>query len=308
MTHGLINSMHQQRGFTLVELIVVIVLTGIMAGSVTVFFKPAVDSYFATLRRAALADTADTALRRMVRETRSAVPNSILEHSGNCIEFVPSKAGGRYRMAAHVTDAGIGQENTAQNCSDTNLSCALDLTEAETAQKTAFDVLQLSQSMTPQVGDFIVIGNQEPDQVYAGTNRKVISAFNALPAGNTFGTHRISLGNGSFNSAQGYDMGRFSITPSTGSVAFVCSGTGTANGQGTGTLYRVVRAPGTTTPNSCPAVTGFPVLADKVAACNFVYSSNAGTQQNGLVWMEVTLTDSDESVNLAFGAHVSNVP
>lgn len=306
MTKGQANAMNWQRGFTLIELIVVIVLTGILAGSVTVFFKPAVDSYFATLRRAALADTADTTVRRMAREIRGAVPNSILEHDGSCVEFVPSRAGGRFRMAAHLDDDGTPRENTDPACPNTTESCALDLTAATLKQ--AFDVLQLSQSVTPVVGDFVVIGNQEPAQVYSGTNRREISSFTTLPATNAFGTHRIGLGNGSLASALGYDMGRFSVVPASGSVAFVCSGAGTTNGRGTGILYRVERELGTTTPNSCPAVAGAPVLADKVASCNFVYSANGGTQQNGLVWMEITLTDAEESVNLAFGAHVSNIP
>ncbi len=292
-------------GFTLVELIVVIVLTGILAGSVTVFFKPAIDSYFATLRRAALADTADTAVRRMAREIRSAVPNSVIQHTEQCIEFVPSKAGGRFRMAAHLDNDGTPRENSALNCPNTNESCSLDLSAA--TPKTAFDILQLSQSSLPQVGDFVVIGNQEDIQIYSGSNRKTISSFTALPTG-TYGTHRITLGTGSLSSASGYDMGRFSVAPAAGSVAFICEGIGKSNNRGTGTLHRVTRPLGSAIPNTCPSLTNAPVLANNVESCRFIYSSSSGTQQNGLVWMEVTLTDADESVNLAFSAHVSNVP
>ena len=304
--------MKQQRGFTLVELIVVIVLTGIMAGSVAIFFKPAIDSYFATQRRAVLADTADTAVRRMAREIRSAVPNSILEHDTTCIEFVPSIAGGRFRMAAHVNPpAPLATENIASAC-QADASCSLDLT-APTFKQT-FDVLQLSQSRPPAAGDFVVIGNQQPEQVYGGSNRQAISGIPALTApAATYGTHRIALDSsgGSLEGARGYDMGRFSVAPASGSVSFVCAGTGKTNGRGTGKLYRVTRplgALGAAMPDSCPGTGGFPVLADNVESCKFLYSSNVGTQQNGLAWMEITLTDADESVNLAFGAHVSNVP
>lgn len=296
-----------QRGFTLVELIVVIVLTGILAGTVTVFFKPAVDAYFASQRRATLADMADTTVRRMAREIRASVPNSVLDHAPACLEFVPTKAGGRYRMGLHVNDDKSSQENTALTCPDADKSCALDLSDTAT-QKTAFDVLQLSQSSAPLAGDFVVIGNQEPAQVYTGTNRKVIAEVdNPAPAA-AYGRHRIRLGVGNFSSIQGYEGGRFTVAPASGSVAFVCAGTGTSNGRGTGKLYRVVRPMDATTPSTCPDVAGFPVLADKVSACTFVYAANAGTQQNGLVWMEISLTDDGESVNLAFAAHVSNVP
>lgn len=290
--------MKAQRGFTLVELIVVIVLTGILAGTVTIFFKPAVDAYFASQRRAALADMADTTVRRMAREIRAAVPNSVLDHSEQCIEFVPTKAGGRYRMGLHLNDDKTSQENTALGCPDADKSCALDLSDT-TAQKTAFDVLQISQSSAPVAGDFVVIGNQEPAQVYMGTNRKQIAGVDNPAPQPAYARHRITLGGGAFSSIQGYEGGRFVVVPGGTSVAFVCAG---------GKLHRVTRALGTTLPNTCPDVTNAPVLADKVSTCKFVYAANPGTQQNGLVWMEVALTDDGESVNLAFAAHVSNVP
>jgi len=296
-----------QRGFTLVELIIVIVLTGILAGVVTVFFMPAVDAYFASQRRAALADKADTMVRRLAREIRAAVPNSVRNHGQQCIEFVPTKAGGRYRMGPHVNDDGSSQENTGGDCPDGSRSCTLDLSDTVT-QKTAFDVLQISQSSAPVAGDFVVIGNQEVDQVYSGSNRKVIDRFDDPAPQAANGRHRITLGAGDFSSIQGYEAGRFTVVPSSGSVSFVCMGTGVSNGRGTGRLYRVERALGAPTPDTCADPTNAPVLADTVSACQFVYSANPGTQQNGLVWMEISMTDDGENVNLAFAAHVSNVP
>ena len=44
------------RGFTLVELVMVITITGILAASLTIFLKPVIDSYFDTRRRADLTD------------------------------------------------------------------------------------------------------------------------------------------------------------------------------------------------------------------------------------------------------------
>ena len=54
-----------QRGFTLVELIMVIVIMGVVGGMVSVFMKGPIDAYISGGRRAALTDTADTAVRRM---------------------------------------------------------------------------------------------------------------------------------------------------------------------------------------------------------------------------------------------------
>ena len=50
-------------GFTLVEMIMVITITGIIGAMVAVFIRSPVDSYVDSARRAELSDIADTALR-----------------------------------------------------------------------------------------------------------------------------------------------------------------------------------------------------------------------------------------------------
>ena len=65
------------RGFTLVEMIMVIVITGIIGGMVAVFLRAPVQQYMDVSRRADMTDIADTALRRVSRDLRSALPNSV---------------------------------------------------------------------------------------------------------------------------------------------------------------------------------------------------------------------------------------
>ena len=89
-------------GFTLVEAIMVIVITGILAGMVAVFIKAPVDGYVDSVRRAELTDAADTALRRIARDVRTALPNSfrlVTVAGSSCVEFLPTLGGGRYRIA-----------------------------------------------------------------------------------------------------------------------------------------------------------------------------------------------------------------
>ncbi|MDP1682827.1 MAG: prepilin-type N-terminal cleavage/methylation domain-containing protein, partial [Burkholderiales bacterium] len=56
------------RGFTLIEMVVVIVLTSILASVVAMFIRLPVQGYVDTARRAEMTDIADTALRRMGRD------------------------------------------------------------------------------------------------------------------------------------------------------------------------------------------------------------------------------------------------
>ncbi|MFL6647500.1 MAG: prepilin-type N-terminal cleavage/methylation domain-containing protein, partial [Sulfurifustaceae bacterium] len=91
----------RSRGVSLVELIVVIVVSGIIAAIVGVFIVRPIEGYDAQVRRAELTDAAESALRRMQREIRRALPNSgriVDEGNGNgrVLELIPAIDGGRY--------------------------------------------------------------------------------------------------------------------------------------------------------------------------------------------------------------------
>ncbi|HEX7439481.1 MAG TPA: prepilin-type N-terminal cleavage/methylation domain-containing protein [Caldimonas sp.] len=288
------------RGFTLIELILVIVVGSVMAATLVVFFRPAVDGYLASRARADLTDQADTALRRITRDVRMAVPNSVRTPGSQCFEVVPSSGGGRFRSGPDsVNDSG-------PNCTP-GTSCSASL---DSAQATAvFDVLTPLVS-TPAVGDWVVVGNQNPADVYGGVNRAAIASV-AVPAA-AYGRHRITVASTQF--PLGYDGARFTLVPNAQQAVFyVCSGAdGTldASGNGRGTLYRLASYGfNAAYPVTCPAVASADVLATRVRTCSFVYDPNQGaTQQSGFVWMEIELARNGEKAHLAMGAHVANGP
>src|SRR6187431_2626926 len=84
-------------GFTLIELITVIVILSILASIGTGFVVKASESYQRTQTRALLVNTARQALERMTRQLRIALPYSVrITNNGNCAEFMPIAAGGHY--------------------------------------------------------------------------------------------------------------------------------------------------------------------------------------------------------------------
>ena len=100
-----------QHGFTLIELVMVIVIMGVIGATLAVFMRAPVDAYVDSGRRAALTDLADTAVRRMARDIARALPNSLRTPSTQCVEFIPTRTGGRYRAEP---DAGIvGSQSAA---------------------------------------------------------------------------------------------------------------------------------------------------------------------------------------------------
>ncbi len=92
-------------GFTLVELVVTIVIIGILASMGGMFISRPIEGYVDLKRRAELVDQAEMALRRMQRDIRAALPNSIrVFDGGKSIEMLHVVDGGRYRRAVNEDD------------------------------------------------------------------------------------------------------------------------------------------------------------------------------------------------------------
>ena len=277
-------------GFTLVEMIVTLVLFGIMAATLTIFFKPALDTWLAVRSRSALVGEADNSLRRMLQDVRVAVPNSIRTPASNCFELVPTSGGGRYRMGTDTVVAGAAVVDPASTT-------------------TSFDVLSPLNSL-PAVGDWVVVDNQNPGDVYSGANRSAVTAVSTPAA--ALGRHRLAI-----NALQfplGYDGGRFALVSQTQQAVFyVCSGASStldANGDAPGVLMRL-KAYGfnAAAPSACPATAGGDVLATGLKSCRFLYNANQGaTQQSGFLSIQLELTRNNESASLVLGAHVNNMP
>ncbi len=228
-----------QRGFTLIELIMVIMIMGLIGGVMVGFMIGPIDAYFASSRRAALTDTADTAVRRMARDIRKALPNSIRIPNSQCLEFIPTKTGGRYR--AKVNADGKGD--------------ILDFVAADTS----FYMFGADSALADQaiaVGDLVAVYNLGAD-AYDLVNT---SAVTSVGAGTLANETKIGINARQFPLALGSN--RFHVIPGGENVvAYVCNG---------GNLRRTVRA---FTDAVCPT-TG-PILASKVGSCNFVYNGSA---------------------------------
>ncbi len=265
----------RQQGFTLVEAIVVIMITGIIAGTVAIFMRGAVQSYFDTSRRAEISDIADTAMRRMGRDIQGALPNSV-RVSGNYLEFVPIVEAGRYR-----TEKGTAAADDP-----------LDFSAADNA----FDVL--GPAVNVAAGDRIVIFNmgQPGASVYDAT------PANAYPTSSSGTVGKITF---AMPVLFGYASpgNRFQVVRT--AVSYVCD---LANS-------RLMRYSGYAIQSAQPvSMSAAPLLgvttaimASNVTACSIAYASGA-LERNGLVTVRLSVTEQGESVHLMHQVNVVNTP
>lgn len=88
---------HTSLGFTLVEMVMVIAVTGVLFAVVGRFIVQPIQGYLATVARAGLVDTADLSLRRIGRDLAIALPNSVrVTASGLGLELIPTTGAARY--------------------------------------------------------------------------------------------------------------------------------------------------------------------------------------------------------------------
>ena len=67
----------KQAGFSLLELILVIVLLGVLASGAGLLITTPIQAYSDQVRRTQLVDQADMSLRQIARDIRHALPNSV---------------------------------------------------------------------------------------------------------------------------------------------------------------------------------------------------------------------------------------
>jgi MSHA biogenesis protein MshO len=287
------------RGFSLLELVVTIVVLGVIAAVAAVFVPPAFESYFATQRRAGLADVADTALRRMTRDIRLALPNSArVDGTSRFLEILMTRNGGRYR---------------ALNDDDNPVATAEDPLDFS-APDSVFDTLGLLPALGDQQvqpNDYVVIHNigiAGANAYDVGAASPNIARITAFGAGALADEQRITLAAATRFPLESPGRRFFVVS---GPVTYACMGVGSAAGEGTGTLRRwsnyAIELRGGLPPTTPPAGATEALLADHVSACQLDYTA-LPMLGRGLVAVRLALTRANETVTLYFEAQVNNVP
>jgi len=275
----------RSRGFSLVELVVVIVITGVIASVVGLFITGPIQGFIDQARRAELVDAAQLALTRMGRDVRGALPNSV-RISGDSLELLLTLDGDRYRVEPPGSD-----------------SDRLEFSSTETTFNTLAP-LQLPDGATfPVTASVAIYPLQQPGADPYRASDKVMTAAAVVNASSVN------------NSVSGQTEGRVVLAAAhrfpfdsptrrvflvSGPVTYQCSPP---------QLLRYDGYPVSTFQPVPPGVTPV-VIVGNVQSCAFAFAPGTA-QRNAVVSLAVSLAASgvsDERVRLIRQIHIGNVP
>lgn len=263
------------RGFTLVEAVMVIAITGVIVAMVAIFIVPSVTAYFASATRAQLGDEADTALRRISRDLAAALPNSV-RVTGTSVELIPVSGAARYAVGNEAGDPLLF--GTADG-SFAVVGPALRLAGA--GQRLAW------YNLGPGVpdADAYTLSNVRVSTSSAGDATSVAFTGAALP-----------------NALQAPPYRVYAIEQP---VTYRCD-------TAAGTLTRYTGYGFIVTQPDPPVGGSAAVLARHVKACSFVYSTPTITARYALVTLKLQLGAANmggtETISLYHTVHVDNLP
>lgn len=277
----------RQSGFTLVELILVIVLCAIVGTMVSTVLSRPLEGFVAQSRRAELLDIGAAALDRMQRDIRMAVPGSLrLSGDGQALELLLIHSAGRY-LPNRSDGVSLDFSTTP------NAQCRGPLDAATTLPRC--DVLQvLAPDLLPPASGWLVIASTPFSWTASnpGGITPTGTAFTRLADSVDYpgiSLIRVVPQGGDFAFASASAQRRIYFADRV--IGYRCSA---------GQLLRYEHDQLQATLPAAPPATAR-LQADRVQGCDFRFS-------NGLAGLRLNIGAAGESIRLARQVQVSNAP
>lgn len=275
-------------GFTLVELVIVIALTGVVAVLASTMVGNQMLGYVDTARRAELMAKANMAMQHIARDLRGAVPYSIRVSGGSALEWVPVQSWGRYRKRANVSE-----------------DAALDFSLPDNSFEVFFGTAMPAIPANAQ----LVIGNTDAAGIDGINLYGDVSTGALVPAGSHVITPAsVSVGSSgnaitlspSFQFALASLASRFYVV--NGAASYVCSGNTVTRFSG----YALQKSQPVNAAAVPLSTSTSALLLDGVASCQFGYTAVDATY--GMLSVQLRLQEGNETVTMTRMISIENRP
>jgi len=281
-------------GFTLIELVVVIVVVGILSALGGLIITNHMEGYVDVSNRAKLVDSAQSALLRMERDIRAALPNSIVVGTdGDKVTFLHTVAGGRYRTKCPASSSDCSHNQTLEiNQVDDRFSMIGRLRTNRSGEIPS----------NVQNGQLVFsnLGNSQAD-VYSHDNNASIIGITAM-AGSSVGINASSnftMSSRNFSNIFQYNSSRFQIVDS--QVCYSWEDGKLLRYKNSTTISNRGNV------NDCKEWGTGSLIARHVDNVNFEYEPGTDTR-SALLTMNATLSKNGETITLLHQVHVLNTP
>lgn len=294
-----LNTPQHARGFTLIEMIIVMVILGILSVFFMGFVKSSIDGYTAVKERAEMVQGASLSSQRITRDIQQSLPNSVrISTSGSLIylEFVPTTSTGRYRYMASNSGDTVGCAADVSDISDNSVLSFGD-------NDSCFEAFAYDSSLTA-AGQWLVIYNMGPSYnkqdfyengaTVGGNKTTLISASATTPTKITFTTNNFT-----------FDSPGHRFFTATTPVTYVCDPVTKEIRRYWN--YGIQATQPTSNITSLSGVKSS-ALIKKVSSCSFYYAPSTVTARYGVVSIMFNISTSSGNASIQSQAHVSNVP
>jgi MSHA biogenesis protein MshO len=282
----------RQSGFTLIELVVTLVISAIVVSFVSLFISGSVKGFTDQTRRVRLVDSADSALQRIGRDVRRALPNSVRTTTTagvTALEMLSTVDGARYRAQPPGTAAQI-----------------LDFAAADGSFNALGPFTQVIKPFS-STSHYLAIYNVGVPGADAYELANVITPAGTqidIAVDGATGEDRVTL-SPAFKFAYGSPSQRVFLLD--GPVTYLCDTI-------TGTLmryqgYAIASSQASVDSHGelLAAGASASLMANQIVGCTFTYTPGTA-ERGGLLVLSISVSAQGESVSLLSQVHVDNVP
>lgn len=283
----------RQRAFTLVELVVTIAISAIVVSFMAMFIAGPVAGFGDQARRAELVDLAENALRRVARDVRRALPNSVrITTNGSVVamEMINTVDGVRYR----------------EQPPPANAARRLDFSAADNAFNSIGRFTQIAKPFS-STAHYLSIYNVGVPGADAYEMANVIT-----PPGTRIDIDNDSIGGEdrvtltpAFQFAFGSPAQRVFLVD--GPVTYLCDTASGTLSRYAGYAISANQGNRDSDGELVGAGASSTLITDRVESCNMDYTPGTA-RRSGLVTIAMAVAEANERVTLLHQVHVDNAP